>query len=66
MQSEIDGDDRLWTSNADPVVACLFQNKVMFLLKIMLMSCKFMANLNFLVKMSFICMRMKNHFHIKG
>ena len=39
MQSEIDGDDRLWPSNAAPVVACLFQNKVMFLLKIMLMSC---------------------------
>ena len=35
IQSEIDGDDRLWTGNASPV-ARLFQNKVMFLLKIML------------------------------
>ena len=30
-------DDELWTSNASPVMH-LFQNKVMFLLKIMLIS----------------------------
>ena len=35
IQFEIQGDDVLWISNADPVV-CLFQNKVMFLLKIIL------------------------------
>ena len=35
MQSEIEGADQLWTSYAAPDV-CLFQNKVMFLLKIML------------------------------
>ena len=35
IQSELEGDDRLWTSDAAPV-ACLFQNKVMFLLKIIL------------------------------
>ena len=34
-RSYIEGDGRLWTSNAVPVT-CLFQNKVMFLLKIML------------------------------
>ena len=32
---ELEVDDRLWTSNASPVVR-LFQNKLMFLLKIML------------------------------
>ena len=35
MQSEIEGADQLWTRCAAPGV-CLFQNKVMFLLKIML------------------------------
>ena len=35
MQSEIEGADQLWTSYAAPDV-CLFQNKVVFLLKIML------------------------------
>ena len=35
MQSEIEDADQLWTSYAAPYV-CLFQNKVMFLLKIML------------------------------
>ena len=35
MQAEIKGDDRLWTSNASPV-APFSQNKVMFLLKILL------------------------------
>ena len=39
VESEI-GDNWLWTSNATPA-ACLFQNKVMFMLKIML----FYANL---------------------
>ena len=29
------GDDRLWTSN-DTLITCLFQNKVMFVLKVML------------------------------
>ena len=43
MLSEIEGDDRLWTSDAAPVM-CLFQNKVMFLLNIMLMLCLFMTN----------------------
>ena len=33
----IEADDRLWTSNASPVTR-LFQNKVMFLLKIMLIT----------------------------
>ena len=31
----MEGDDWLWTSNASPVV-CVFQGKVMFLLKITL------------------------------
>ena len=38
MQADIEGDDRLWTRNASPV-ACFFfffQNKVMSLLKILL------------------------------
>ena len=35
MQSEIEGADQLWTRYAAPGV-CLLQNKVMFLLKIML------------------------------
>ena len=35
IQFEIQGDDRLWSSNADPPF-CLSQNKVMFLLKIIL------------------------------
>ena len=34
-KSQIEGEDRLWTRNAAPV-ECLLQNKVMFLLKIML------------------------------
>ena len=34
MQSEIEGADQLWTRYAAPGV-CLFQNKVVFLLKIM-------------------------------
>ena len=34
IQSEIEGEDQLWSSNAAPI---MFQNKVMFLLKIMLM-----------------------------
>ena len=34
-QSWIEGDDRLGTSDAAPV-ACLSQNKVMFLLKVIL------------------------------
>ena len=33
--TKTEGDDRLWTSNASPV-ACLSQNKLMFLLKILL------------------------------
>ena len=37
IKCEVEGDDRLWTSNASPI-ALLFQNKVMFLLKIMLIS----------------------------
>jgi len=37
IKSEVEGDDRLWTSNASPV-ALLFQDKLMFLLKIMLIS----------------------------
>ena len=36
-ESEIEGDDQLWTSNAAPVL-CLFQNKVKLLLKVMLIS----------------------------
>ena len=35
IQFAIQGDDRLWSSNADPLL-CLSQNKVMFLLKIIL------------------------------
>ena len=35
IQSEIEDANQLWTSNAAPDV-CLFQNKVLFLLKIML------------------------------
>ena len=35
MQAEIEGDDRLWTTSASPFTH-LFQNEVMFLLKIML------------------------------
>ena len=35
IQSEIEDADQLWTSNAAPDV-CLFQNKVVFLLKIIL------------------------------
>ena len=35
IQSEIEDADQLWTSNAAPDV-CLFQNKVMFPLKIIL------------------------------
>ena len=35
IQSEV-GDDQLWTSIASPI-ACLIENKVIFLLKIMLM-----------------------------
>ena len=41
IQSEIEVDDWLWTSNSTPV-KCLFQNKVMFLRKI---TTKFMTNL---------------------
>ena len=33
IQSEIEGEDQFWSSNAAPIM-CLFQNKVMFLLKI--------------------------------
>ena len=35
VQFAIQGDDRLWSSNNDPLL-CLSQNKVMFLLKIIL------------------------------
>ena len=35
IQTEV-GDDQLWTSIASPIT-CLIENKVMFLLKIMLM-----------------------------
>ena len=33
IQSEIQGEDQFWSSNAAPIM-CSFQNKVMFLLKI--------------------------------
>ena len=33
IQSEIEGEDQFWSSNNPPIM-CLFQNKVMFLLKI--------------------------------
>ena len=38
MQADIEGDDRLWTRNASPVAFFFFffQNKVMSLLKILL------------------------------
>ena len=37
IKAEVEADDRLWTSNASPI-ALLFQNKMMFLLKILLIS----------------------------
>ena len=37
INSEVEGDDRLWTTTAYPV-ALLFQNKLISLLKIMLIS----------------------------
>ena len=42
-QSEIEVDNGLWSSNASPIV-CLFQNKVMFLLKIILINDKPLLN----------------------
>lgn len=43
IQSKIEVDNGLWTSNASPIV-CLFQNKVMFLLKIILINDKPLLN----------------------